>query len=129
VGWELKAIKSDVFDWSRQNAARFDAIVANLFLHHFSNEELVELFEAIASRTNLLVAVEPHRGRMSLLAGKFLWAIGCNSVTRHDAVVSIRAGFYGSELTALWPKVGDWRCEERQEGFASYLFIARREVG
>jgi hypothetical protein len=36
-------------------------------------------------------------------ARKLLWLIGCNAVTRHDAAVSMRAGFIRQELSALWP--------------------------
>jgi hypothetical protein len=126
VGWQAKAIKSDVFQWFDQNADRFDAIIANLFLHHFSSEYLTRLFSGIAAQTDLFIAVEPRRAGVSLFAGKFLWMIGCNSVTRHDAIVSIRAGFANRELTALWPKDTGWVCDERPAGFSSHLFIARK---
>jgi len=36
-------------------------------------------------------------------------------VTRHDAVASVRAGFRGTELSALWPDAKDhaWILRER----------------
>jgi hypothetical protein len=40
-------------------------------------------------------------------------------------VLSVRAGFSGRELSALWPK-GDWLLEERHAGLFSHLFTARR---
>jgi hypothetical protein len=126
AGWQAKAIKSDVFQWLDQNTDRFNAIIANLFLHHFSSEDLTRLFCEMAAQTDLFIAVEPRRAGVSLFAGKFLWMIGCNSVTRHDAIVSIRAGFGGRELTALWPKGSGWVCDERPAGFSSHLFIARK---
>jgi hypothetical protein len=63
-----------------------------------------------------------------LLAGRLLWAIGCNEVTRHDALVSIRAGFAGDEITRLWPSDPGWKLVERPVNLASHLFVACRET-
>jgi hypothetical protein len=52
--------------------------------------------------------------------------IGCNAVTRHDAAASIRAGFAGGELSALWPGAETWRIDERKCGFSSHCFMASR---
>jgi hypothetical protein len=46
-------------------------------------------------------------------------------VTRHDAVVSVRAGFRDDELTAIWPRDARWRIEERGRGLFSHAFTAR----
>jgi hypothetical protein len=54
-----------------------------------------------------------------------LGAIGCNDVTRHDAVASVRAGFRDGQLSALWP-AGPWKLTERGAGLFSHLFVARR---
>jgi hypothetical protein len=56
-----------------------------------------------------------------------LWAIGCGPVTRHDARLSIQAGFAGNELSELWPEKQGWRLSEQPAGWFSHLFIARRE--
>jgi hypothetical protein len=112
----------------RNDNSIYDAIIANLFLHHFSNEQLTELFGLACQTTPLFVAAEPRRSRFPLTAGKLLWAIGCNSVSRHDAVVSIRAGFSGDELSAFWPKTDNWTCEEYKAGLFSHVFVARRGV-
>jgi hypothetical protein len=47
-------------------------------------------------------------------------------VTRHDAVVSIRAGFAGREICELWPDRKSWDLTEQNAGLFSHLFIARR---
>ena len=33
-------------------------------------------------------------------------------MTRHDAVVSVRAGFRDGELSALWPHEPGWKLDE-----------------
>jgi SAM-dependent methyltransferase len=125
LGWHAEMVAADVFDWL-STAARLDAVVANLFLHHFQDARLVELFRAVAGRARLFVAIEPRRASWPLFCSRLLWAIGCNSVTRHDATVSVRAGFAGRELSALWPVVSGWQLTERRTGFFSHLFVARR---
>jgi hypothetical protein len=52
--------------------------------------------------------------------------IGCNDVTRHDAIVSVRAGFKNRELSELWPAGGAWILHEHAYGLFSHYFVARR---
>jgi hypothetical protein len=79
----------------------------------------------IAGRARWFIAIEPRRARWPQFCGRLLWLIGCNPVTRHDAAVSIRAGFSDTELSALWPAGGDWQLTERHAGPFSHLFIAQ----
>jgi len=127
-GWHAEAVAADVFDWLPA-ATGLEVVVANLFLHHFEDARLVELFRAVAGRARLFVAIEPTRAPWPLFCCRLLWAIGCNSVTRHDATVSVRAGFSGHELSALWPVGNDWQLTERHTGFFSHLFVARKISG
>ena len=117
----------DVFDWlARPSAAPGTAIIANLFLHHFQRENLRRLLHLASQASDLFIACEPRRGLWPQLAASLVGVIGCNHVTRHDAVVSVRAGFRDRELTTLWPDPDDWQIEERSAGFFSHLFVARR---
>jgi hypothetical protein len=124
-GWQAEAIVADVFDWTPiESESR--VVVANLFLHHFEENKLAELFRKISQTTNLFIAVEPHRSALPSLVVPLLRLIGCNDVTRHDAVISIRAGFANQELSTLWPDKTKWQLNERRAGLFSHLFIARR---
>ncbi|HSS27289.1 MAG TPA: methyltransferase domain-containing protein, partial [Usitatibacter sp.] len=112
-GWRFEAAVRDAIDWLEdESTGSFDAIVANLFLHHFEDETLARLLAAIARRTPRFVACEPRRSALSLGASRLVGFVGCNDVTRHDAVASVRAGFRGDEISRLWRTAG-WR---RQEG-------------
>jgi hypothetical protein len=127
LGWEVEIVVADAMEWlGRQTGPRSDAMVANLFLHHFKEDRLAELFRRVADCTNALVAIDPIRGRLRLELCRWLWLVGCNDVTRHDAVASIRAGFSGQELSRLWPGKNSWGLEERAARFFSHLFIARK---
>jgi hypothetical protein len=123
IGWRANAFVSDIFGWAPMSG---EYVIANLFLHHFQNGRLVDLFEVISRRAALLVALEPRRARWPLFCSRWLWAMGCNEVTRHDAVVSVHAGFSGSELSSLWPDKTHWHLTEQSAGAFSHLFIARR---
>jgi Methyltransferase domain len=126
LGWRAEAVAADVFDWLA-NAPGQDVVVANLFLHHFQDVRLAELLRAVASRTRVFIAIDPRRGPFPLYCCWWLWMIGCNSVTRYDAAVSVRAGFSGRELSALWPADYGWELTERRTGLFSHLFVAQRK--
>lgn len=112
--------------------ASYDAVVANLILHQFSDADLAALGERLnrSPRLRLLVANEPLRSRR----GQWLFSIispllGMGHVTRHDARVSIAAGFLGEELPRLlgldagqWT----WRCTTISRG--GYRMIATRRA-
>ena len=120
------AEQADVRDWlSNAPGGSCDLMIANLFLHHFREDELKALLGSAARVTTVFVALEPRRNRLSLAFCHLLWAIGCNSVTRHDAAVSVRAGFREQELSHCWPS-GEWRLQERAAGCFSHLFVAVR---
>jgi hypothetical protein len=123
LGWRAEAVVADVFNWPQISS---DVVIANLFLHHFEAARLAELLRQIAQRTNLFIALEPRRAAWPLFCSRLLWAIGCNGVTRHDAVISVRAGFSGTELSALWPDQQNWRLTEQRTGAFSHRFIAQK---
>lgn len=87
-----------------------ETVVANLILHHFESDDLARLGQLIKTRRRL-VAVEPWRCSSSLIEGKLLWPF-INEVTRHDMMVSIRAGFQKGELPELLKLGGDWEWRE-----------------
>jgi hypothetical protein len=130
TGWRTQAVTADVFSWLAQPAAPvYDVIVANLFLHHFDASRLSELLSLAAQRTRVLIACEPQRSGRALLASHLLGLIGCNDVSRHDAVVSVRAGFKNQELSGLWPAGSAWTLREHAHGLFSHCFVAIRADG
>jgi len=85
---------------------------------------LARLFALAAARGAGLVACEPRRGPFALWASHLVFALGANAVSRHDAVASVRAGFAGRELSALWPKAG-WELTERRALPFSHIFTTQ----
>jgi hypothetical protein len=127
LGCHLEVVAADVFEWLEGSPpVPGTLLMTNLFLHHFQEESLRKLLQLVSSQCQVFVACEPRRTGLSLLASRMLGVIGCNAVTRHDAVVSVRAGFRDAELSALWPESPTWRTQERGTGLFSHLFWAGR---
>jgi hypothetical protein len=104
IGWD----QGDVFEQKGAGGV----LVANLFLHHFDDSGLARL-GGVARNFERLVFVEPLRTRGSLALGRGMlpWV---SRVTKHDMIVSIRAGFVAGELAqrmGLDPAV--WEVSER----------------
>ncbi len=126
LDWSVDTVAADVFEFlAEPGAPTFDVIAANLFLHHFPSERLARLFALAAKRTALFVACEPRRAALPLAGSRLLWLIGCGDVSRHDAVLSVRAGFRGRELSQLWPE-GGWTFHEAPAKLFTHCFVARR---
>ena len=131
LGWQVEVLAIDVFDWIAQPAAATDSIViANLFVHHFAGQDLERLLAGIARRARAFACCEPRRSRLALAGSHLLGVIGCNAITRHDAVLSVHAGFRDQELSAVWSpspvaEIG-WRLQEGNAGLFNHLFVARR---
>ena len=124
LGWRTEIISADVFHWL-PICEPSDCIITNLLLHHFASEKLSRLLRESAAKTETFIACEPHRSAWGIFGTKFLWAIGCNDVTRHDAPASVRAGFRDLEISQFWPRSENWELEEVRAGLFSHVFAAR----
>ena len=135
VLWTAVPLTVDIFDWAQtvstldaQRGPHWDLIVANLFLHHFSDAQLAALMAAISTRTPLFFACEPRRSRLALMGSHLVGLIGSNAITRVDAVLSVRAGFCNRELTQLWPNLrDDWQVTEYSVGLFSHCLRVERK--
>ncbi len=78
LGWRVEVVTADVFDWLKKDEPA-DAMICNLFLHHFSEKELEEMLRLASARTRLLAACEPRREALPLLFSRLVWFIGCNA--------------------------------------------------
>ena len=125
LGWRAESLPADVFAFFG-NGRRFDVVTANLFLHHFPETVLGDLLDGIARSADVFVAGEPRRGAAGAIGCRLLPLFGCNDVTRHDSAASVRAGFRGAELSALWPKANGWYLFERGAPPFTHSFAARR---
>ena len=127
LGWQLESATSDVLEWlDRPLPAEGTVILSNLFIHHFEDERLRVLLQRASARSELFVACEPRRSSFTLGASRLVGWVGSNEVTRYDAQVSVRAGFTGREISALWPAGEGWDLAEGSIGLFSHYFVACR---
>lgn len=94
----------------------FDYVTCSLFLHHFTNEEVVALLAAFRRRARrAVIALDLQRHPM---AYHFLpatrWLMRWNKVTLHDGPRSVEAGFRPGELVDLATAAGMSDCHVRQ---------------
>jgi len=74
-----------------------DAIIGNLFLHHFHDEQLAQIGRMLR-KFPIIAFSEPCRHPRFRWGGHALALLGIDRVTRRDLHVSIDAGFAGQEL-------------------------------
>jgi len=122
--WLPTVMATDIFEWAEEDPP-VEAALANLFLHHFDEAGITRLFSALARKTSAFAAAEPRRNHLAFLATQTLGLIGCHPVTRHDARVSVAAGFRGRELSGLWPSSG-WKVRECSCGPFTHFFSAQK---
>lgn len=86
----------------------FDFVFSSLFLHHFTDEQVVQLlksFYSTARKAVLIVDLERHFiPRLFLPATQpiFKW----HRISVHDGIISVRAAFTRSELLRLAAQAG-----------------------
>lgn len=127
LGWRAQPVTADIFDWTVDRP--FDLVCANLILHHFDDARLLELFARIMTMAPVLVATEPLRAKVPLVATRFLRLIGACAVTLNDAAQSVRAGFRGTELSQLWQASGGTPVMEGRKGLFTQGFVGRSMSG
>lgn len=125
--WSVETVVADIRDWlARPSNDQTDFMIANLVLHHFTDDELAACLQGVAKRARVFVACEPRRAHRALVGARLLWLIGCNAVSLHDAWTSVRAGFMGMELSQLWPTDNDCNLQEYAAGLFTHCFLAQR---
>ena len=88
--------------------ASFDFVFSSLFLHHFTDDQIVELlasFRTLARRA--VLAIDLERGPLAL---RFLpatqWLFQWDHMFVRDGLISVRAAFKRHELLALARRAG-----------------------
>ena len=110
-----------------QTLPETEIVVASLFLHHFTGEQLRQLGVRLSPAARLIVASEPARRWVHTFTGRlFCELVELNHVQRHDMQASIRAGFRGDELRDALALDASWRTCVSSRPFGAYRFMAWR---
>ena len=86
----------------------FDYVFSSLFLHHFTDDDVVRLlagFKRIARKGVIAIDLERNFFAYHFLAATN-WIFDWDRITLHDGPVSVQAGFRRTELLALADRAG-----------------------
>ena len=87
---------------------RFDIVIATLFFHHFTNEELIGFFTQLKSQAKIgMVINDIHRHWFSYYSIKWLTKFFSRSaMVKHDGPLSVLRAFRKHELEAILGDAG-----------------------
>jgi ubiquinone/menaquinone biosynthesis C-methylase UbiE len=97
----------DVFSREFQSK-KYDITTATLFIHHFSNKQLAELFRSMKHQSRLGVVINDiHRHALSYHSIKWLTSLFSKSaMVKFDAPLSVRRAFKRHELVTILEAAG-----------------------
>jgi len=86
----------------------FDIVIATLFLHHFSDEELTGLFVLLRKQTKIGIIINDiHRHPFAYYSIKWLTSLfSKSSMVKYDAPLSVLRAFKKQELESILEKAG-----------------------
>ena len=123
-----KSISNEV-DWIQENVLEMEtvpqknsdpvAVICNLILHHFSDDQLFKLGQTLSTADHVIIN-EPSRRYLPLFMGYLAFPL-LGKVTRHDMIVSIRAGFRNKELIRYFPSKNCLSMDETIRGSIRYV--------
>ena len=105
IAWEQR----DVFDCLA--GCSCGVLTANLFLHHFTDDELPR-FRPLLRQFEVICVNEPYRTEQTVTDAKIIMPL-VGRATKHDMPASIRAGFLHGEMPRLLGlDSAEWRVRE-----------------
>jgi len=92
-----------------------DFVLCSLFLHHFTDDEIIQLLREAGRVAVHAVLVNDLERRLWpwLFLPATRWLFGWDPITLHDGPVSVAAGFRAGELARLAREAGFTRVRER----------------
>ena len=85
----------------------FEVVISNLFLHHFSEDEAVELLRSLAEVASEAVLINDlERHPLPYVFIRLAWPFARSRVTRHDGAASVRQAYTKDELESLAARAG-----------------------
>ena len=118
-------ICDDYRNISEQLLNKVDLVHCSLFLHHLTDEEIVDLFKFCKAHKCMILANDLHRHRLAYYSIKILTALLSKSyLVKNDAPLSVKRGFKKKELVSLLKKAGYKNYSVRWSWAFRYIVIA-----
>lgn len=98
---------ANIFDKDFQQK-EWDIITCTLFTHHFTDQELIQMFQSFRQTTTIgLVINDLHRHPLAYYSIKFLTALFSKSrLVKNDAPLSVMRSFHRKEISSLLQAAG-----------------------
>lgn len=123
----VELICDDYRNISAELLKRIDVIHCSLFLHHLTDEEIIDLFKFAKSNQCIIIANDLQRHWFAYYSIKFLTAIFSKSyLVKNDAPLSVKRGFRRNELIALLKKAGYENYSVKWSWAFRYILIAHQ---
>lgn len=103
INFEVDNIFSDEF-----RVKKYDLILATLFMHHFTEDELVEVFKSLKTQAAIGIVINDiHRHWFAFYSIRLLTKLFSKSkMVKYDAPLSVLRAFKKSELQSILQKAG-----------------------
>ncbi len=100
-------ICDDYHNISAELLKQVDIIHCSLFLHHLTDDEIIDLFKFGKANGCIILANDLHRNWFAYYSIKFLTSCFSKSyLVKNDAPLSVKRGFKRSELLSLLHRAG-----------------------
>ena len=102
---EISYLQQDVFSEEFKELS-YDIVIATLFLHHFKEDNIVDLLDIVLKKVNLGIIVNDlHRHSIAYYLFKLLCLTIKNPMVKEDGLISILRGFKRSDLEQISEKL------------------------
>jgi len=105
--------------------SKIDVIHCSLFLHHLSDDEIVDLFRFGKANGCIILANDLHRNWLAYYSIKFLtYSFSKSYLVKNDAPLSVKRGFKKDELISLLQRAGFENYSVKWSWAFRYILIA-----
>jgi 2-polyprenyl-3-methyl-5-hydroxy-6-metoxy-1,4-benzoquinol methylase len=120
----VELVQADALDaLSRFGRESFDVVHAGMFLHHLSDEQVVEMLRQMGTMSRVgAIWNDLSRDALSRV-GVRIMTIGVPAMVRHDAVVSVEKGFTRREALRIADRAQWERARYRRHLFGRFTLV------
>lgn len=102
---EISYLKQDIFSSDFQQL-QYDLVLSTLFLHHFTEKEIVNLLAPVLEKAKVGIVVNDlHRNALAYFLFSFLCFFIKNPMTKEDGLISIKKAFKKADLQRISNKL------------------------
>jgi len=123
---EISFIKMDAQSTEFSGTA-FDIVIATLFLHHFTEQEIEHLLIPIVNRVRIGIVINDlHRSRAAYYLFKGISLFIKNPMVKKDGAISVLRGFKKNELINISNKLNNTASSIRWKWAFRYQWIIKK---